>query len=88
MKNKRCQSCGMPITSNEQLGINKDGSINNDYCQYCFESGEFIDKISMEDYIDKCSEYGDQVGMTKEEMKEYCKNLFSYFKKMEMHLYP
>ena len=33
MGNKICQSCGMPITSNEQLGINKDGSINMDYCK-------------------------------------------------------
>lgn len=24
-----CQSCGMPITSKEQLGTNKDGSITN-----------------------------------------------------------
>lgn len=31
MKNKICQSCGMPITSKEQLGTNKDGSINVDY---------------------------------------------------------
>ena len=32
MKTQICQSCGMPITSDEQLGTNKDGSINNDYC--------------------------------------------------------
>ena len=24
MENKICQSCGMPITSDEQLGTNKD----------------------------------------------------------------
>lgn len=24
MENKICQSCGMPITSNEQLGTNQD----------------------------------------------------------------
>ena len=28
---KICQSCGMPLTK-EQLGSNKDGSINGDYC--------------------------------------------------------
>ena len=27
MKNKICQSCGMSTTSNEQLDINKDGSV-------------------------------------------------------------
>ena len=30
MENKICQSCGMPITSNEQLGTNTDGSRNED----------------------------------------------------------
>ena len=34
MENKICQSCGMPITSNEMLGTNKDSSVNKDYCKY------------------------------------------------------
>ncbi len=33
MKNKICQSCAMPITSNEQLGKDKNGCIQNDYCK-------------------------------------------------------
>lgn len=37
MQNKICQSCGMPITSDELLGTNEDGSINTDYCKYCYE---------------------------------------------------
>lgn len=52
MKNKICQSCGMPIASNEQFGVNKDGSANVDYCKYCFHNGEFIDQVSMEEYIE------------------------------------
>ena len=47
MSNKVCQSCGMPITSDELLGTNKDGSVNIDYCKYCYENGDFIDKVSM-----------------------------------------
>lgn len=66
---KICQSCSMPIVSNEQLGSNKDGSSNADYCKYCYEKGEFIDKVTMEEYIEMCSEYGSQAGMTKEEMR-------------------
>lgn len=31
MENKICESCGMPITSKEQLGTNKDGSKNKEY---------------------------------------------------------
>ena len=77
---KICQSCGMPLTK-EQLGTNKDGSINNDYCKYCYEKGEFIDKVSMNEYIEMCSKYGEQAGMTNEEMKDYCSKLFPTLKR-------
>ncbi len=56
MENKICQSCAMPISSVDQLGKNKDGSINQDYCKYCYDNGEFIDKVSMEKYIEMCSQ--------------------------------
>ena len=81
MKNKICQSCGMPISANDDLGTNKNGSINNDYCKYCFKDGDFIDKVTMEEYIEMCSKYGEQAGMTNEEMKEYCMNLFPTLKR-------
>ncbi len=81
MENKICQSCGMPITSNDLLGTNKDGSLNGDYCKYCYENGEFIDNVTMEEYIDMGSKYGSQAGMTNEEMKEYCTKLFPTLKR-------
>lgn len=83
MENKICQSCGMPITSNEQLGTNKDGSINTDYCKYCFELGKFRDEVTMEQYIEMCSKYGSEVGMTNEQMKEYCTKLFPTLKRWQ-----
>ncbi|MGN0535916.1 MAG: zinc ribbon domain-containing protein [Eubacterium sp.] len=81
MEQKICQSCGMPITSDEQLGTNADGSINSDYCKYCYENGEFIDRVSMEEYIDMCSQYGEQAGMTNEEMRKLCTELFPTLKR-------
>ena len=81
MENKICQSCGMPITSDEQLGTNKDESINKDYCKYCYINSEFIDKVTMEEYIEMCSKYGSQAGMTNEEMKVHCHNLFPTLKR-------
>lgn len=71
----------MPISTNDDLGTNKNGSINNDYCKYCFKDGDFIDKVTMEEYIEMCSKYGEQAGMTNEEMKEYCMNLFPTLKR-------
>ena len=37
----------MPIIVKEQLGTNKDGSFNVDYCKYCFEFGYCIDKVTI-----------------------------------------
>lgn len=81
MNNKMCQSCGMPISSNDELGTNKDGSINDDYCKYCYKEGEFIDNVTMDEYIEMCSKYGKQAGMSNEEMKEYCTKLFPTLKR-------
>lgn len=81
MEQKICQSCGMPIVTDQQLGTNQDGSINEDYCKYCFVDGEFVDKVTMEEYIEKCSQYGPQAGMTNAEMKEHCKELFPTLKR-------
>lgn len=71
----------MPITSDSQLGTNLDGSKNEDYCKYCYQDGEFIDKVSMEEYIEMCSKYGSQAGMTNEEMKLHCETLFPTLKR-------
>ena len=81
MENKICQSCGMPITSDNLLGTNRDGSINIDYCKYCYKDGEFIDNVTMEEYIEMCSKYGEQAGMTNEEMKSHCTKLFPTLKR-------
>lgn len=81
MKEQICQSCGMTLTSDDQLGKDKDGSINADYCKYCYDSGEFIDKVTMEEYIVICSKYASQARMTDEEMKDYCSKLFPTLKR-------
>lgn len=78
---KLCQSCGMPIVSTDQLGTNADGSISADYCKYCYVDGEFVDKVSMEEYIDMCAQFGAQAGMTNEQMRVHCAALFPHLKR-------
>lgn len=73
---KLCQSCGMPMESEDVYGTNADGSLNEDYCKYCYDKGEFIHKVSMEEFIEMCSGFGEQAGMTNEEMKAHCEMLF------------
>jgi hypothetical protein len=36
-----CQSCGMPLDSNGICGTEKNGSINKQYCKYCYKDGAF-----------------------------------------------
>jgi len=38
---RSCQSCMMPKNSEMfKSGTNKDGSLNNNYCNYCYNNGE------------------------------------------------
>ena len=41
MEQKFCQSCGMPMTT-EIYGTNADGTLNEDYCMYCYKDGAFV----------------------------------------------
>jgi len=51
-----CQSCAMPLQKPEDFGINTDGSLNREYCHYCYQKGEFTEpNISMEQMIEKCT---------------------------------
>ena len=57
-----CQSCGMPITAG-QMGREKDGTLNEHYCKWCWDNGEFCADCTMEEMIDFCLPYmpfGDQ----------------------------
>ena len=50
-----CQSCGVPLSDEVKPGTNADGSVNNDYCCYCFVNGAFDESVkTMEDMINLC----------------------------------
>ena len=82
-----CQSCGMPLTSNEDCGHSADGSINFDYCKYCYEDGRFLQDCSMEEMIEHCSQFVDEVNkqmpkpMTREEYKQMMQGFFPMLKR-------
>lgn len=50
-----CQSCGMPLMNEDLLAREEDGSKNKDYCKYCYENGNFLTDISMEEMIEFCA---------------------------------
>ena len=54
-KNKFCQSCGMPMKQDPQGGgTNADGSINENYCSYCYQNGEFTFNGTVTEFQEFC----------------------------------
>ena len=47
-----CQCCGMPL-EDEIIGRNKDGSLNEDYCKWCYADGTYT-YSSMDELIEVC----------------------------------
>ena len=81
-----CQSCGMPLTE-EVLGTNADGRKNEDYCMYCYKDGNFLQDCTMDEMIEHCSQFVDEVNkqmpkpMTKEEYKQMMRGFFPMLKR-------
>lgn len=54
MENEKfCQSCAMPLTDDIH-GTEKDGSLSEDYCKFCYRNGEFQEDFTMEEMIEFC----------------------------------
>ena len=54
---KFCQSCGMPLQAEDQWGTNADGSLNEEYCCYCYQKGAFTQDYTMEEMIGHCLQF-------------------------------
>lgn len=73
MNENFCQCCGMPMEeSGEMYGTNADGSLNRDYCKYCFAQGEFSFDGTMEEMIEICVPHMTSAnsGMSEEEARK------------------
>ena len=46
-----CQCCGMPIEDDSILGRDKDGTLNEEYCKWCYADGTYT-YSNMDDLID------------------------------------
>ena len=76
----------MPLT-NENLGTNADGSKNEDYCTYCYKDGKFTQDCTMDEMIDFCAQFVDEVNksmpkpMTRDEYKDMMRQYFPMLKR-------
>jgi len=88
---KFCQSCGMPLTD-EVLGTNADGSKNEEYCMYCYRDGKFLQDCTMDEMIEHCAQFVNEVNMglpqpiTKEEYIGQMKMYFPHLKRWRKEL--
>ncbi len=58
-----CQSCGMPLAADGDLGTEADGSPSYDYCVYCYKDGAFTTNQTMEEMIETCLLYNRETGV-------------------------
>ncbi len=86
MEQKFCQSCGMPLTDNNN-GTNADGSRNEDYCIYCYKDSKFTQDMTMEQMIEHCAQFTDEINrqsgrdLTREQAMEMMYQFFPHLKR-------
>ncbi|MBB6214412.1 hypothetical protein HNQ80_000492 [Anaerosolibacter carboniphilus] len=81
MKERICQSCGMPMATEELLGTNQNGSKNDDYCCYCFQDGKFASEVTMEEMVEICVPHMVHQGMKEEQSRQIMKSLLPTLKR-------
>ena len=66
-----CQCCGMPL-EDAIIGRDRDGALNEDYCQWCYADGTYT-YHDMDDLIDVCVGHMAGEGFTEEQARAYLK---------------
>ena len=79
-----CQCCGMPL-EDEIIGRNEDGTLNEEYCKWCYADGTYT-YSDMDDLIRVCIPHMTAQGFTEEQARDYMKQMLpnlNYWKKYE-----
>ncbi|MBO7729553.1 MAG: helix-turn-helix domain-containing protein [Lachnospiraceae bacterium] len=79
-----CQCCGMPL-EDSIIGRNKDGSMNEDYCQWCYADGTFT-YHDMDDLIEVCVGNMVNENFSEEQARSYLKQMLptlDYWKRQD-----
>ena len=69
-----CQCCGMPLEDDSSIGRNSDGTLNEDYCRWCYADGVYT-YSNMEDLIDVCVSHMASEEFPEEAARTYMKEL-------------
>ena len=82
-----CQSCGMPLTSKQDCGTKADGTTDFEYCRFCLKDGKFLQDCTMDEMIDHCASFIDEVNktlpapLTAEQYKQQMRQFFPLLKR-------
>lgn len=78
-----CQCCSMPIPDPELHGTEHDGTVNNDFCKYCYEDGDFTAKgVSMDEFIEATADMeAEALGVSREEAVSLMSTLLPHLKR-------
>ncbi len=68
-----CQCCGMPL-EDAIIGKDKDGTLNEDYCQWCYADGTYT-YSNMDDLIDVCVKNMVNESFSEEQARSYLKQI-------------
>lgn len=80
-----CQCCGMPLEDDEIISHDSDGTLNEDYCKWCYADGTYT-YSNMDDLIDVCVKNMINENFTEEQVRAYMKDLLpklDYWKQYE-----
>lgn len=80
-----CQCCGMPL-EDDIIGRNQDGTLNEDYCKWCYADGTYT-YSDMDDLIEVCIPYMvKEDGLSEKQARAYLKEMLpklDYWKRYE-----
>ena len=79
-----CQCCGMPL-EDDVLGRNQDGTLNEDYCKWCYADGTYT-YSDMDDLIDVCVKHMVNENFSEDQARTYMKQVLpklDYWKRYE-----
>jgi len=61
----------MPMETAEDFGSNADGGKNHEYCQYCWQDGEFTAQMELPEFIEMQVKIAvEKLGMEESEARE------------------
>ena len=68
-----CQCCGMPL-DDAIIGRNKDGTLNEDYCKWCYADGTYT-YSDMDELIEVCVQHMAGENVSEEQARAYMRQV-------------